>query len=209
MRNSRIRSCAAAGMAILAAPVLAASTEETLEITTRLIGVVFLLFVIAVIAGVYFARLQDERRTRLDSLYAPGDPVHSVAPDATVSECVRLMAARRIGALVVLDGSVLAGIFSERDAVNRVLAAGLDPARTAVSAVMTRNPSCLPPTATVGEAMELVTQRRFRHLPVVQDGRLLAVVSSGDLTRWLVKEKLDRPGDILAGAPASTCMRAC
>jgi len=54
----------------------------------------------------------------------------------------------------------------------------------------------------VGEAMELVTQRRFRHLPVVQDGRLLAVVSSGDLTRWLVKEKLDRPGDILAGAPA-------
>jgi len=202
MRNSRIRSCAAAGMAILAAPVLAASTEETLEITTRLIGVVFLLFVIAVIAGVYFARLQDERRTRLDSLYAPGDPVHSVAPDATVSECVRLMAARRVGALVVLDGSVLAGIFSERDAVNRVLAAGLDPARTAVSAVMTRNPSCLPPTATVGEAMELVTQRRFRHLPVVQDGRLLAVVSSGDLTRWLVKEKLDRPGDILAGAPA-------
>ncbi|MEK7877412.1 MAG: CBS domain-containing protein, partial [Pseudomonadota bacterium] len=84
----------------------------------------------------------------------------------------------------------LIGIFTERDALNKVLAAGLDPVNTKVSAVMTKDPYCIPPTTTVGEAMQLVTQRRFRHLPIVENGKVLAVVSSGDLTHWLVKDQL-------------------
>jgi CBS domain-containing protein len=88
-----------------------------------------------------------------------------------------------------MDGERLIGIFTERDALNKVLAAGLDSFGTKVSEVMTKDPHCIVPTTTVGEAMELVTTRRFRHLPVVENGKVLAVVSSGDLTHWLVKDQ--------------------
>ena len=116
--------------------------------------------------------------------------IHSVGPDTRVTECVRTMAAEKIGALIVMEGERLIGIFTERDALNKVLAAGLDPVNTKVSEVMTKDPYCIPPTTTVGEAMELVTQRRFRHLPIVENGKVLAVVSSGDLTHWLVKDQM-------------------
>ena len=65
-----------------------------------------------------------------------------------------------------------------------------DPSRTKVSEVMTKNPYCVPPTTTVGNAMGLVTKRRFRHLPIMENGKVLAVVSSGDLTHWLVKDQM-------------------
>ena len=107
-----------------------------------------------------------------------------------VTECVRKMTAEKVGALIVMDGERLVGIFTERDALNKVLGAGLNPVSTKISAVMTKDPICIPPATTVGEAMELVTKRRFRHLPVVEKGRVLAVVSSGDLTHWLVKDKM-------------------
>jgi len=71
-----------------------------------------------------------------------------------------------------------------------VLAAGLEPGKTKVSEVMTKNPYSVPPTTTVGEAMELVTKRRFRHLPIVKEGKVLAVISSGDLTHWMVKDQI-------------------
>jgi CBS domain-containing protein len=100
------------------------------------------------------------------------------------------MTAEKIGAVIVMDGERLIGIFTERDALNKVLAAGLDPVSTKISEVMTRDPFCIPPATTVGEAMELVTRRRFRHLPIVENGKVLAVVSSGDLTHWLVKDQV-------------------
>ncbi len=100
------------------------------------------------------------------------------------------MTAGKIGALMVMDGGRLTGIFTERDALNKVLAASLDPANTRVSEVMTKDPYCIGPTTTVGEAMQLITERRFRHLPIVDNGRVLAVVSSGDLTRWLVQDQM-------------------
>jgi CBS domain-containing protein len=71
-----------------------------------------------------------------------------------------------------------------------VLAGGLDPGSTKVSAVMTKDPYCISPTTTVDDAMELITKRRFRHLPIVENGKVLAVVSSGDLTHWLVKDQM-------------------
>ena len=71
-----------------------------------------------------------------------------------------------------------------------MLAAGLEPGRTKVSDVMTRDPYSVPPTTTVGEAMELVTKRRFRHLPIVKNGKVFAVISSGDLTHWLINEQV-------------------
>lgn len=189
MRKPYSRCGTGIGLALLSPTALA--TQE--EVVTLLIGKLplygFLLFMIVVIVSVYFMRLRDKRRAPLSRLLEERETIHAVGPDATVAECVRTMSARSIGALMVMDGEQLIGIFTERDALNKVLVAGLDARGTKVSEVMTKNPCCIAPTTTVGEAMELVTQRRFRHLPVVENGKLLAVVSSGDLTHWLVKDQ--------------------
>lgn len=179
------------GFVLLSSAALAASaSEQTLTTVTDMFIYAFILFVVVVGVLVYFVRLQDKRRTPLDTLFNSRETIHSVRPNTLVTECVRTMTAKRIGALIVMDGEKLVGIFTERDALNKVLAAGLDPGKTKVSDVMTKDPYSIPPTTTVGEAMELVTKRRFRHLPVVKNGKVLAVISSGDLTHWLVKEEV-------------------
>jgi CBS domain-containing protein len=151
---------------------------------------VFIAFVIIVIVGVAFMKSRDKRQTPLNKIFEGAKAIHSVGPDTPVTECVRLMTAGKIGALIVMDGDRLIGIFTERDALNKVLAGGLDPAYTKVSEVMTKDPTCIPPTTTVGDAMKLITKRRFRHLPIVDNGKVLAVVSSGDLTHWLVQDQI-------------------
>lgn len=164
--------------------------EDTQSTVGKAVMYAFFLVVIVAAAVVYFMRLEDKRRTPLHQVFGQREAIHSVGPDALVSQCASRMTSERIGALVVMDGERLIGIFTERDALSRVLARGLDPGRTKVSDVMTRDPCCMPPTTTVGEAMRLVTTRRFRHLPVVDGGKLVAVISSGDLTHWLVKDKV-------------------
>jgi predicted transcriptional regulator len=179
------------GFVLLSSAALAASaSEQTLTTVTEMFIYAFILFVIVVGVLVYFTRLRDKRRTPLDTLFNARDTIHAVAPNTLVTECVRTMTARKIGALIVLDGERLVGIFTERDALNKVLAAGRDPGKTNVAEVMTKDPYSIPPTTTVGEAMELVTKRRFRHLPIVKDGKVLAVISSGDLIHWLVKDQV-------------------
>jgi len=134
------------------------------------------------------------RHTTLDKIIRTDKKTHSVGPDTPVSECVQLMTKAKIGSLVILDGEKLAGIFTERDALNKVLAGGLDPARTKVSQVMTTDPFCIPAGTTVGDALKLISERRFRHLPVIDEGRFITVVSSGDLTHWLVGERSSKMG---------------
>jgi CBS domain-containing protein len=190
MRNLRHKSGTGIGLALLSPVVLAATVEEELTTVIKVSMYAFIVFVIIVIVGVYFMRSQDKRRAPLNRIFEGGEAIHSVGPDTSVTECVRLMTAKKIGALVVMDGDRLKGIFTERDALNKVLAAGLDPGSTKVSEVMTKDPYCIPPTTTVGDAMELITKRRFRHLPIVENGKVLAVVSSGDLTHWLVKDQM-------------------
>jgi CBS domain-containing protein len=191
MRKLLCKSGTAIGLALLSPAVLAMQVEE---LSTLLIGKLplyaFFLFLSVVAIVVYFTRFRDKRRAPLSRVFEERAAIHSVGPDTPVAECVRTMTAEKIGALIVMDGERLLGIFTERDALNKVLAAGLDPVSTKVSAVMTKDPYCIPPTTTVGEAMELVTKRRFRHLPIVENGKVLAVVSSGDLTHWLVKDQL-------------------
>jgi CBS domain-containing protein len=193
MKKLSYKVGAGIGFAVLSRAVLAATVEDELATVIKGSMYAFLVFVIVVIVGVYFMRWQDKRRAPLSKLLQDGEAIHSVAPDAPITECVRLMNAKKIGALVVIDGEKLVGIFTERDALTRVLAGALDPRTTKVSEVMTKDPYCIAPTASVGEAMELVTQRRFRHLPIVENEKLLAVLSSGDLTRWMVE---DQAGEI-------------
>lgn len=176
--------------ALLSTTAFAANLEELQTLIGSVGGYALLMIVIVVGLYAYFMRIQDKRATPLDKVFAGGDLIHWVAPDMLVTDCVRAMAAEKIGAMIVMDGERLVGIFTERDALNRVLAAGLDPRNTKVSEVMTKDPYCVPPTTTVGAAMQMVTQRRFRHLPIVENGKVLALISSGDLTHWLVKDQM-------------------
>ena len=177
------------GLMLLSTPALA-TQEEMLDLIGKLPLYTFFFFVIVIILAVFFMRIRDKRVAPLSRIFEERDAIHAVGPDALVSECVRTMTTEKIGAIVIMDNGRLIGIFTERDALNRVLAAGLDPLTTKISEVMTKNPYCIPPTTTVAEAMKLVTQRRFRHLPIVENGRVLAVVSSGDLTHWMVQDQI-------------------
>ena len=100
-----------------------------------------------------------------------------VAEDATVVEVARRMHEQRTGAALILDGSRLVGIFTERDALFRVLADARDPRTTPVGQVMTRDPQTIHPDKPFEEALKLMYEGRFRHVPVVEDGRPLGIVS--------------------------------
>lgn len=190
MKKLLYKSGGGIGLALLSPAVLSAQLEDLQAFIVKLPVYALVLFAAVAALWVYFMRLRDRRAAPVNRLLQQGEAIHSVAPDTLVMDCVRKMSAEKIGALVVMQGERLVGIFTERDAMNKVLADGRDPRATKVSEVMTKDPYCIPPTTTVGAAMALVTQRRFRHLPVVENGKLLAVVSSGDLTHWLVQDRL-------------------
>ena len=91
----------------------------------------------------------------------------------------------RIGAIVVLEDGKLAGIFTERDVLRRVVGAGIDPKAVRVSEVMTRDVITVAPETMVEEVAALFTEKRCRHLPVVTDGKLVGLISIGDISRWV------------------------
>ena len=190
MRTRLCRSAIGIGLGSVFTVALAAQLEEVQTFIGRMAPYLLILIVIVTAVYVYFMRSRDKRAAPLNRLFAGGEAIHSVGSDTMVMECVRKMTAEKVGAVIVMDGERLVGIFTERDALNKVLAAGLDPRGTKVSEVMTKDPYCVQPATTVGAAMELVTKRRFRHLPIVENGKVLAVISSGDLTHWLVKDQM-------------------
>lgn len=118
-----------------------------------------------------------------------GSDVETVSPETTVLVAVHRMNERKIGALLVAERGRPIGIFTERDVLVRVVAAGLDPRTTPVGEVMTRNPVVVEPTVTVSEAMFVISERRCRHLPVIDDSGLCGLISIGDLTSWLVRDQ--------------------
>jgi CBS domain-containing protein len=96
----------------------------------------------------------------------------------TVRDAAKLMKSKRYGAVLVTEGDDLLGIFTERDAVFRVIAAGLDPETTPLVDVMTKEPKTITPDKTFGHAMLMMHEGGFRHVPVVDDGKLVGMVSS-------------------------------
>jgi CBS domain-containing protein len=99
-------------------------------------------------------------------------------PQTTVSDAARLMASHNAGAVLVVEGEELVGIFTERDVVFRVIAKDLESATTRLEAVMTPSPLTLGPTRPYGQALLLMHEHGFRHVPVVEDGRAIGIVSS-------------------------------
>lgn len=104
----------------------------------------------------------------------------TASADMTVAAAARLMKEHRIGALLVLEEGRLAGIFTERDALFRVIAEGRDPKKTRIAEVMTANPRTIAPDRPFGHALHLMYEGGFRHVPVVDNGRPLGVVSARD-----------------------------
>lgn len=122
----------------------------------------------------------------------------------SIGEAARLMKQRQVGAILVLDGHELAGIFTERDALFRVVAANRDPNLTRVADVMTRNPVTIHPDKPFASALELMHAGKFRHVPVVENGRPVGMISSRDAMGPELEQFMyalivdDQKGDVLA-----------
>ena len=112
-----------------------------------------------------------------------GGTVASLPPGATVLEAAQLMNERHIGSVVVIDHDRLAGIFTERDVLRRIVAEKRNPAKTDVGAVMTSPVACAAPHTTLNEIRRVMRERRIRHLPVVDGDRVLGMISIGDLNK--------------------------
>ena len=119
--------------------------------------------------------------TVMSILKAKGQQVESISDDATVLKAAETMNQRHIGALVVTRGEKVVGIFTERDILNRIVAKHRDPSGTIVRDVMTAPVACCTPETSRTECRNVMKNRRIRHLPVVEDDRLVGIVSIGDI----------------------------
>ncbi len=115
--------------------------------------------------------------------------VYAVKPEDTVYDALELMAAKNIGAVLVVSGAEIKGIFSERDYARRVVLHGKMSKETLVSEIMTTNVICVEPGWTADQCMALMTEKHIRHLPVLENGRLVGVISIGDVVRAVVDEQ--------------------
>ena len=125
-------------------------------------------------------------------LQTKGSTIFSVAPDAPVLEAIKQMAEHRIGALLVLANGELLGVVSERDYARKVILQGKSSSQTAVSDIMSGTPITVGPDTDVFDCMRLCTDRRIRHLPVVEDGKLVGVISIGDLVKAVIDAQAEQ-----------------
>jgi CBS domain-containing protein len=114
--------------------------------------------------------------------------VYAVDPDATVLDALRLLDEKNVGALLVMKGDTLVGIFSERDYARRMVLHGRSSRETAVREVMTSEVFTIPPDAAAGECMAHMTDRHIRHLPVIEGGKVVGVISIGDIVRAVMED---------------------
>ncbi len=115
--------------------------------------------------------------------------VVSIGPDASVFDALTLMAEKDIGALIVLEGTKLVGILSERDYARKVILLGKSSRDIPVREIMTHKVLCVTPAHKVDECMGLMTQKRCRHLPVLDDKHVIGVLSIGDLVKEMLSEQ--------------------
>ncbi len=116
-----------------------------------------------------------------------GRKIYSVAPEATIYEALVIMADKGVGALVVMDGEALVGVFSERDYARKVILAGRSSREMKVREIMSSRVLTVEPQSTVDECMQYMTDKRCRHLPVVDGGKVVGIVSIGDLVNWIIR----------------------
>ena len=128
-------------------------------------------------------------RTVRQLLEAKTPEIYAIEPDAPVIEAIRLMADKRIGALLVMDGTELLGIVSERDYARKIVLQGRSSANTPVRTIMTADVITVRLDDTAEHCMQVVTEQRIRHLPVVHGGGVVGVVSIGDLVKAVIEDQ--------------------
>ena len=128
-------------------------------------------------------------KTVRDLLRHKGTQVFAVTPDDTVLDALRLMAEKNCGALMVLSGDSIAGILSERDVVRKVEVLGKTARETRVREIMTEKVITVSPGQSVAEVMQVMTDKRIRHLPVTERGQLAGVISIGDVVRAIITDQ--------------------
>jgi CBS domain-containing protein len=128
-------------------------------------------------------------KTVRDILEAKGREVWSVEPGVTVFDALRLMAEKEIGALTVMDGERLVGIISERDYARKVILLGRSSPTTAVKEIMTSQVVCTRLNEPIESCMALVTERRVRHLPVIEGEKIIGLISIGDLVKSIIDDQ--------------------
>ncbi len=126
--------------------------------------------------------------TSIRQILAAKPDVYSIAPGSTVFDALRLMERKNVGALLVMEGEHLVGIVSERDYARKVVLHGRSSRDTPVREVMTEEVFVITPDATADECMVHMTERRIRHLPVVEGGRVVGVISIGDAVRAVISD---------------------
>ena len=120
--------------------------------------------------------------------------VWSIGPNVMVIDAIRLMDEKNVGALPVLDGGTLVGIVSERDYIRKIIVKGRSSKDTSVGDIMTKELLTVSPRNTVTECMRIMTEKRVRHLPVLEGTKLVGILSIGDVVNWLMsalKEMID------------------
>ena len=118
-----------------------------------------------------------------------GNEIWSISPDDSVFDCVKMMADKDIGSLVVIEDGRLVGIITERHYARNVVLKGRASPQTRVSEIMRTNVACVRPNHTVEQCMALMTAKKVRYLPVVDDGKLLGIVSIGDLVKAIINDQ--------------------
>jgi len=127
--------------------------------------------------------------TVIQILQEKGDEVWTIEPQVTVFDALKLMAEKEIGALMVVEAGKVVGIFSERDYARKVILKGRSSKDTPVRKIMTERVITIDPNTTVEVCMGLMTDRRIRHLPVIEDDRLIGVISIGDVVKAIISEQ--------------------
>jgi len=128
-------------------------------------------------------------QTVLQLLESKSPDIYTVTPELAVIDALRLMAEKKIGAVLVMEQARLVGIFSERDYARKVVLNNRASTSTQVKEIMTADPVTVPPTTRVGQCLELMTERRIRHLPVVEDDKVLGLISIGDLVKAVIEQQ--------------------
>jgi len=118
-----------------------------------------------------------------------GHDIWSIDASRTVYDALEVMADKNVGALVVYSGDTFCGILSERDYARKVILASKGSRKTPISEIMTPDPVTVEPSDTVASCMQLMTDKRIRHLPVIDDGVLVGVISIGDVVRAVIEEQ--------------------
>ena len=135
----------------------------------------------------------------------PDMTVYNVSPSTSMFDAISLMAEKNIGALLVMDGDTISGIVSERDYARKIILAGRSSRETPVGDVMSSPVMYVAPSASTEECMALMTKNRLRHLPVLDNGKLVGLISIGDLVKDIISEQsfmIEQLQHYISGTPA-------